>query len=348
MKIISVPWKTPANGAAPSPEDKTEKEPSSIPLDQGANHDLDSSDFTVCPIAWKRLQFRVATANNGRRRELQQHFTVKLSVVATLASGSRTTLCEALSGPIIVRGRSPRNFQARKDVPLSGSGAPMRKSIPTISPSIRRSSTADSMHSHVPKIETASDMMYTLSPNESLRRGSPTGAFEWQGTQPVTAPVSPYAQASPEVATAGSQSLKRKSDDSVLGGLQLTIPQNTAFSAQRSSAPPQERPRKFSRTRFNTTLGASGSYALGQTTSAMPTTSFTFSPSVPTSNLYSNSLPKPDGGESAELVGDIFSVDEWLPSAESLLPATRPPDNTYSFGDERGWPCIWRPGILWR
>ena len=320
VKIISVPWKTPANGAAPSPEDKAEKEPSSIPLDQATNHDLDS-DFTVCPIAWKRLQFRVATANNGRRRELQQHFTVKLSVVATLTSGSRITLCEALSGPIIVRGRSPRNFQARKDVPLSGSGASMRKSIPSVSPSIRRSSTADSMHARGSKVDTGSDMMYTLSPSEALRRNSPTAGFEWQSAQPVTAPVSPYTEASPEMATAANQPPKRKSDDSILGGLQLTIPQNTGFSAQRSSAPPQDRPRKISRTRLNTAVGASGAYLQGQAATAMPsipTTSFAFSPSLPAPNLYSNGLPKPNGSEATELVNDIFSIDQWLTSADTV------------------------------
>lgn len=135
VKIISVPWKTPAaaaangSGAAPpaAPEEKAEKEPPSIPLDtMAAGQDMDS-DYATFPIAWKRLQFRIATANNGRRKELQQHFVVRLKVVATLSTGAKIPICEVHSGPVIVRGRSPRNFQSRKDLPLSGSAASSRK-----------------------------------------------------------------------------------------------------------------------------------------------------------------------------------------------------------------------------
>ena len=121
VKIISVPWKTPANPNAPVVEDKVEREPPSIPLDLMNVQELDT-DFASFPFQWKRLQFRIATANNGRRKELQQHFVVRLKVLATLATGGKIPICEVQSGAIIVRGRSPRNFQSRKDLPLNGSG----------------------------------------------------------------------------------------------------------------------------------------------------------------------------------------------------------------------------------
>ncbi|KAF1812837.1 p53-like transcription factor [Eremomyces bilateralis CBS 781.70] len=122
VKIISVPWKTPASANPSVVEDKTEKEPQSIPLDLMAGQEIDA-DFVSFPIAWKRLQFRIATANNGRRKELQQHFVVHLKVIATLSTGARISLCEVRSGAIIVRGRSPRNFQSRKDFPIGTSAA---------------------------------------------------------------------------------------------------------------------------------------------------------------------------------------------------------------------------------
>ncbi|KAL3470457.1 PhoG like DNA-binding family protein [Aspergillus californicus] len=140
VKIISVPWKTPAANGNPTSQDatngnsnsgtapKVEKEPPSIPLDMMAGQDLDPG-YATFPIAWKRLQFRVATANNGRRKELQQHFVVRLRVIATLSTGGKIPLCEVHSGPVIVRGRSPRNFQSRKDLPLSGSAAASRKNV---------------------------------------------------------------------------------------------------------------------------------------------------------------------------------------------------------------------------
>ena len=58
VKIISVPWKTPAANATGPPEDKMEKEPPAIPLDTMVGQGLDS-DYATFSIAWKRLQFRV-------------------------------------------------------------------------------------------------------------------------------------------------------------------------------------------------------------------------------------------------------------------------------------------------
>ncbi|PWY71480.1 PhoG like DNA-binding family protein [Aspergillus heteromorphus CBS 117.55] len=165
VKIISVPWKTPAVNSNPTAEDtnhpsggsggstnnnnntnlKVEKEPPPIPLDIMAGQDLDT-DYATFPIAWKRLQFRVATANNGRRKELQQHFVVRLKVVATLSTGAKIPICEVHSGPVIVRGRSPRNFQSRKDLPLSGSAAASRKSAQAAqSATVTRTPTSDSV-----------------------------------------------------------------------------------------------------------------------------------------------------------------------------------------------------------
>ena len=136
VKIISVPWKTAnatgqddsAAGSGASNNSKVEREPPPIPLDTMAGQDLDS-DYATFPISWKRLQFRVATANNGRRKELQQHFVVHLQVIATLSTGDKIPICEVNSGPVIVRGRSPRNFQSRKDLPLSNSAASSRKNV---------------------------------------------------------------------------------------------------------------------------------------------------------------------------------------------------------------------------
>jgi hypothetical protein len=136
VKLIVVPWNTPPTNANDRLE--PESEPAEIPLDRmdsgqvtpptASNGSLlsgASSNFSVSPIAYHRLQFRIATANNGRRRELQQHFTLHLNVVATTANGTKCNVCETSSAPIVVRGRSPRNFQAGKDIPLVGSsGSP--------------------------------------------------------------------------------------------------------------------------------------------------------------------------------------------------------------------------------
>lgn len=122
VKLIVIPWKTPPPNSPEIPSGQ-EHEPTPIPLvpyDEGPDA---NPDFAVYPFAYRRLQFRIATANNGRRRELQQHFTLHLNVVGTLSNGTKITLCETSTAPIVVRGRSPRNFQARKEIPLVGSSS---------------------------------------------------------------------------------------------------------------------------------------------------------------------------------------------------------------------------------
>ncbi|KAG9686960.1 p53-like transcription factor, partial [Aureobasidium melanogenum] len=159
-KIICVPWKTPPNGNA-AVEERAEKEPPSIPLDLSNSSDGDSN-FATFPFHWKRLQFRSATANNGRRKELQQHFIVHLKVVATLATGGKVTICHTKSNPIVVRGRSPRNFQSRKDILLTGNGTHAKKPT-TSTPKPRAPSQADTAHARKP----SRNSMATVARNET-------------------------------------------------------------------------------------------------------------------------------------------------------------------------------------
>ncbi|KAI9881066.1 MAG: hypothetical protein M1823_006684, partial [Watsoniomyces obsoletus] len=116
-----------------------------------SGQDLDT-DYTTFPIQWKRLQFRIATANNGRRKELQQHFTLHLKIMASLSTGGKISIAESQSGAIIVRGRSPRNFAARKDLPLSSSST-ARKHISVL----RSSQTSVPQVTSAPKAKTPSD-----------------------------------------------------------------------------------------------------------------------------------------------------------------------------------------------
>ena len=181
VKLISVPFKTPTGAEAAKPEDKVEREPATIPLDSLAPQDMDAELMTH-PIQWKRLQFRIATANNGRRKELQQHFTLKLKVIATLSTHAKYAIAEAESQPIIVRGRSPRNFASRNDVPLStGSGS--RKHIPSIA---RHSSSQTS----IPNITSAPQQMTpppmeTPQTSSQYHGNSPADVAQWQQSVPM-------------------------------------------------------------------------------------------------------------------------------------------------------------------
>jgi hypothetical protein len=126
VRLIVIPWKTPPPNTADVAQ-TPDQEPPSLPLipfqDDGSEAD---GDYAIYPIGWRRLQFRIATANNGRRKELQQHFVLHLKVHGTLADGTKVVMAESITAPIVVRGRSPRNFQARKEIPLLGSSAGSR------------------------------------------------------------------------------------------------------------------------------------------------------------------------------------------------------------------------------
>jgi len=145
IRLIVIPWKTPP---ANSPEIPTgqEQEPAPIPINFASSENEDRTNGTVSQaIAWRRLQFRVATANNGRRKELQQHFVLRLKLMSTLADGSKVCISESTTAPIVVRGRSPRNFQARKEIPLVGSSASPRGQASQVSPIQKKAPGAEKM-----------------------------------------------------------------------------------------------------------------------------------------------------------------------------------------------------------
>ncbi|KAK4127806.1 p53-like transcription factor [Parathielavia appendiculata] len=127
VRLIVIPWKTPPPNS-PEANQAPDQEPPTLPLIPPSEEEDETGGdhYAIYPIGWRRLQFRIATANNGRRKELQQHFVLHLKLHGTLANGQKLVLSELTTAPIVVRGRSPRNFQARKEIPLLGSSAGSR------------------------------------------------------------------------------------------------------------------------------------------------------------------------------------------------------------------------------
>lgn len=138
-EIISIPWKS--GNSTVGEEHKVAAAPPTLPLDLSSGQEVpdgnnmlggavggaggnESSARVSVPVAWKRLQFKHATANNGRRKGLQQHYAVQINLLARTVGGNGelVKVAEIQSGPVIVRGRSPRNFDSRKDVALSAAG----------------------------------------------------------------------------------------------------------------------------------------------------------------------------------------------------------------------------------
>ncbi|KAI0379020.1 p53-like transcription factor [Hypomontagnella monticulosa] len=119
-EIISIPWKSSNPALGEGQETKVASAPPKIALDLSGGQEVDGHRVSI-PVSWKRLQFKSATANNGRRKGLQQHYVVQISLLGKMKTGGELMkIAEIQSGPVIVRGRSPRNFDSRKDVPLTG------------------------------------------------------------------------------------------------------------------------------------------------------------------------------------------------------------------------------------
>ena len=80
---------------------------------------------------FERIQFKSATANNGKKRASQQFFVLVMELLVELDNGDRMTVASSQSLPLVVRGRSPGHY--------ADSG---RRKKQIISPSSSTSSTA--------------------------------------------------------------------------------------------------------------------------------------------------------------------------------------------------------------
>jgi hypothetical protein len=196
VKLISVPWKSTIEHS--STVESKEAEPQVLPIEIPLAAAKDGG-YMAIPISWKRLQFRIATANNGRRKELQQHFLVHLRLSVILANGARVGVADARSDPIIVRGRSPRNFQSRKEYALSGSSS--RSSARHSASASISTSTGSSRASGSPAtqaletLDTTAMLPYQLSPMQQMFENSaphvPSTEFIFDGQQMQFTPSYP-------------------------------------------------------------------------------------------------------------------------------------------------------------
>ncbi|KXT12662.1 hypothetical protein AC579_4505 [Pseudocercospora musae] len=301
VKIISVPWKTPVNPNVPVQEDKVEREPPSIPLDLMNVQEL-SSDFASFPFQWKRLQFRIATANNGRRKELQQHFVVRLKVLATLATGGKIPLCEVVSGAIIVRGRSPRNFQSRKDLPLNGGGHVRKSSNITRSATVHGGeksrndgpTSAPPVKSEAPAPPTS---MYSFNENEGIAPKETYNNWAQANAGAQDAPAADPPLKSPpvpgDIYPISSPGRNNKpSEPKVMGPppapINLSLVEDDSPKPRSSTTPPEQRPAKR----------------------------IQIPPRPPSFSL--NTINSPD--ESADLLYEYFplSLDDWMPPVDAV------------------------------
>lgn len=69
-------------------------------------------------LTFDRMQFKNATANNGKRRAAQQFYTLVLELWCTVIGDDRYKIAERVSTPMVVRGRSPGHYASIEASPL--------------------------------------------------------------------------------------------------------------------------------------------------------------------------------------------------------------------------------------
>ncbi|CAO3596659.1 unnamed protein product [Absidia cylindrospora] len=85
--------------------------PGPIPIHPVGNTSLGTLGADHSLAVFERIQFRTATANNGKGRALQQHFVVVMEILAkTESSDELIPVATTTSQPLVVRGRSPGHY----------------------------------------------------------------------------------------------------------------------------------------------------------------------------------------------------------------------------------------------
>ncbi|KAI7884917.1 p53-like transcription factor [Lichtheimia hyalospora FSU 10163] len=142
---------------------KRDKGPQNIPEPKPvrANGDLSVMSTTTDQsiVTFERIQFKSATANNGKRRAAQQYYVLLVELFARLESGHLIKVASNRSAPLVVRGRSPGHYAER-----NGKGAnddPQRPQQPSSASSVASPpSTSATVSNMLPSANVTTDYYY--------------------------------------------------------------------------------------------------------------------------------------------------------------------------------------------
>ncbi|KAI8056545.1 uncharacterized protein B0P05DRAFT_560102 [Gilbertella persicaria] len=93
---------------------KRDKGPQSSPSPKlivpGGNLSMSSVGANQSIVTFERIQFKTATANNGKRRAAQQYYVCLVDLYAEIEGNQRIKIASCQSAPLVVRGRSPGHY----------------------------------------------------------------------------------------------------------------------------------------------------------------------------------------------------------------------------------------------
>ncbi|KAI8997812.1 hypothetical protein BDB01DRAFT_846420 [Pilobolus umbonatus] len=98
---------------------KRDKGPQSVPAPKiimpGGNLSMSSVGTNQSIVTFERIQFKTATANNGKRRAAQQYYVCLVDLYAEIENNKRVKVASCQSAPLVVRGRSPGHYSDNHD-----------------------------------------------------------------------------------------------------------------------------------------------------------------------------------------------------------------------------------------
>ncbi|KAI9255315.1 hypothetical protein BY458DRAFT_541767 [Sporodiniella umbellata] len=80
------------------------------PVMPGGNLNMSSVGASQSIVTFERIQFKTATANNGKRRAAQQYYVCLVDLYAEIEGNRRVKVASCQSAPLVVRGRSPGHY----------------------------------------------------------------------------------------------------------------------------------------------------------------------------------------------------------------------------------------------
>ncbi|KAI8091299.1 uncharacterized protein B0P05DRAFT_463386 [Gilbertella persicaria] len=105
---------------------KRDKGPQTTPIPKmirpGGNVGFSAVGSSQSVVTFERLQFKTATANNGKRRAAQQYYVIIVELLAKLRNGNTIAVATSKSSPLVVRGRSPGHYAETDSGSMSHSG----------------------------------------------------------------------------------------------------------------------------------------------------------------------------------------------------------------------------------
>ncbi|CAO3613183.1 unnamed protein product [Cunninghamella blakesleeana] len=150
----------------------------------GSNHNI---------VTFERMQFKTATANNGKRRAAQQYYELVVDLYANTTNGHMIRVATCTSAPLVVRGRSPGHYADSNNHPHPSTSSP---STSTANTTIRQRQASDSIlhdHYHLSSVPPPPPMPHQSSLSTPLSSQS-IDRYHPSSSQPLPPPPLPPPQ----------------------------------------------------------------------------------------------------------------------------------------------------------